>query len=113
MKLTLQHHQVRSSQELDSLIEDRILALQPQRQIDEATVRLECHFERSPAYRVQMHLVTPGPDLFAEGRDHTLRAAMDKAMARIEADLAGRAGKRQRRQRSRMRGPARRSAPRN
>ena len=60
-----------------------------------------------------MHLVTPGPDLFAEGRDHTLRAAMDKAMVQIEADLAGRAGKRLRRLRSRRQGPPRRNSPRN
>ena len=80
MKLTVQHHHLRSSDDLDSLIENRILALQPRLQIDEAHVRLECRFEESPAFSVHVHLVTPGPDVFAESRDHTLRAAFAKAL---------------------------------
>ena len=62
MKLTVQHHHLRSSDELDSLIENRILALQPRLQIDEANVQLACSLEESPAFSVRVHLVTPGPD---------------------------------------------------
>ena len=78
MKLTMQHLHVRSRDELDSLIENRILALQPRLQIEEANIRLECRYEESPAYTVRVHLVIPGPDLFVEGTDHTLRAAFGK-----------------------------------
>ena len=106
MKLNVQHHNLRSTHELDSLIEERILALQPRLQIDEAKIRLECRREASPACRVAIHLVTPGPDVLAEGRDHTIRAAIAKAVADLEAKLADRARKSTRRLRSNLQTPA-------
>ena len=54
-------------------------------------VRLE---NVSPAYQVNVHLVTPGPDVFAESRDHTLRAAFTKAMAQLRGQINSRAQKR-------------------
>ncbi len=87
MKLTLYHHNLRSMHEVDSLVEERILKLGDRLQIDEARVRLERQSELSPAYRVAIHLVTPGPDLRAEGCDHTLRAAIGKALADLEGRL--------------------------
>lgn len=108
MKLTLEHHHLRSTDTLDSLIEERILALQPRLQIDEANVRLEHRQESSPAFRVHVHLVTPGPDVFAEGRDHTIRAAMEKVMAALEARIGDRLEKRHRRVRSNLQEPTRR-----
>ena len=106
MKLITQHHNLRSTDELNSLVEERILAFGPRLQIDEARVRLECHWEESPAYRVAIHLVTPGPDVLAEGRDHTIRAAIAKAVADIEAKLGHRASKPLRRLRSNLQTPA-------
>ena len=106
MKLNVQHHNLRSTHELDSLIEERILALQPRLQIDEAKIRLECRWKESPAYRVAIHLVTPGPDVLAEGCDHTIRAAIGKAVAHIEAKLGHRARKPLRRLRSNLQTPA-------
>jgi ribosome-associated translation inhibitor RaiA len=106
MKLNVQHHNLRSTHELDSLIEERILALQPRLQIDEAKIRLECRWEESPAYRVAIHLVTPGPDVLAEGRDHTIRAAIAKAVADVEAKLGHRARKPLRRLRRNLHTPA-------
>ncbi len=87
MKLTVQHHHLRSTHELDSLLEERILNLQPRLQIDEARVRLERRWETSPAYRVAIYIVTPGPDLRAEGSDHTIRAAMGKALANLDGQI--------------------------
>ena len=107
MKLTLEHHHLRSTDELDSLIEERILALQPRLQIDEANVRLEHRREFSPAFRVHVHLVTPGPDVFAEGRDHTLRAAIEKVTAALEARIGDRLEKRHRRARGNLQEPTR------
>jgi ribosome-associated translation inhibitor RaiA len=105
MKLTVQHHHLRSSDELDSLIENRILALQPRLQIDEANVRLECHFQESPAFSVRVHLVTPGPDVVAESRDHTIRAAVIKVMAALEKKIGSRALKGFRRLRNNLQAP--------
>jgi ribosome-associated translation inhibitor RaiA len=106
MKLTVQHHHLRSTDDLDSLIEDRIIALQPRLQIDEANVRLECRFEESPAFVVRVHLVTPGPDVVAERRDHTIRAAVNKVMGALEEQINQRARKRVRRTRSNLQEPA-------
>lgn len=106
MKLTVQHHNLRSSDELDSLIENRILALQPRLQIDEANVRLECRHEESPAFSVHIHLVTPGPDVIAESRDHTIRAAVIKVIAALEDKIASRALKRFQRLRNNLQEPA-------
>jgi ribosome-associated translation inhibitor RaiA len=101
MKLTVEHHHLPSTHELDSLIEERIIALQPRLQIDEAKVRLEHRRECSPAFRVHVHLVTPGPDVLAEGLDHTIRAAMEKVMTALEARVGERVEKRRRSVRSR------------
>jgi ribosomal subunit interface protein len=106
MKLNVQHHNLRSTHELDSLLEERIFKLEPRLQIDEACVRLECRWERSPAYRVAIHIVTPGPDLEAEGRDHTIRAAIGKAFLELEDRFRDREHKSNRRARSNLQTPA-------
>ena len=80
MKINLKHHNVRSSQALDSFVENQITGLQPALQIDEAHVALVHHTEASPPFEVKAHLVTPGPDVHAEARDHTLQAAFRKMM---------------------------------
>jgi ribosome-associated translation inhibitor RaiA len=106
MNLTLQHLSIRSTNALDSWIEKQIFSLQPKLQIDEANVRLVRQPEASPAYRVHVHLVTPGPDVFAEGNDHTLRAAFAKVMAQLRNQITGRAAKRENRIKSRLSAPA-------
>jgi len=106
MKLNVQHHNLRSTHELDSLIENRILALEPRLQIDEANVRLECRPDESPAFSARIHLVTPGPDVVAEDCDHTIRAAIDKVLADLEIEINRRALKRGRRVRSHRHSPA-------
>ncbi len=107
MKLTLEHHHLRSTDELDSLIEERILALEPRLQIDEANVSIEHRRESSPAFRVHVHLVTPGPDVFAEASDHTLRAAIEKVTTALEERIGDRIEKRQRRVRGNLQEPTR------
>lgn len=106
MKLTVQHFNVRSTDALDSWVEQQIFSLQPRLQIDEANIRLEHRRETSPAYRVHVHLVTPGPDVVAEGLDHTLRAAFEKTMADLLGKINGRALKCRQRLRSNVQGPA-------
>jgi len=94
MKLTLQHFAIRSTNALDAWVENQIFSLQPRLQIDEANVRLAHRRESSPTYEVRVHLVTPGPDVFAEGHDHTLRAAFGKVMRELGDKITGRAKKR-------------------
>ena len=106
MKLTVQHVHIRSTDDVDSWVEQRIFALQPRLLIEEARVRLEHRRHLSPPFRVQMHLVTPGPDVFAEGQDHTLRAAIGKALRAVEAKIDHRWLKRAQRVRSNLQAPA-------
>jgi len=106
MKLITQHHNLRSTDELDSLVEERIFAFEPRLQIDEARVRLECRWEESPSYRVAIYLVTPGPDLRAEGCDHTIRAALGKAVTDLEDKRRERSRKPRRRLQSNLQAPA-------
>ena len=94
MRLNLQHLNLRSLDTLDSWLEKQILALGKVRQIDEANVRLVRLENASPAYQVNVHLVTPGPDVFAESRDHTLRAAFVKAVKQLRSTMTHRAAKR-------------------
>ena len=93
MKLNLKHLNLRSTHALDSWVERQILALDSARQIDEAHVELGRHPAHSPAYEVRVHLVTPGPDLRVEARDHTIRAAFTKGMAQLLRGLATRAAR--------------------
>jgi ribosome-associated translation inhibitor RaiA len=102
MRINLQHLNLRSRDGLDRWVEEQILALGEARRIDEAHVRLECRFETSPPFAVRVHLVTPGPDVFAEGRDHTLRAAFAKAMAQLREKITRRATQRMQRLKSNL-----------
>ncbi len=106
MKLTLHHQNIRSTHELDSLLEERILEMGNRLQIDEARVRLEWQAELSPAYRIAIHVVTPGPDLQAEGCDHTIQAAIGKALADLDGQLQHRERKPLRRWQSKRQLPA-------
>ena len=90
-------------------MEKQILALGQVRQIDEANVRLVRHENASPAYQVNVHLVTPGPDVFAETRDHTLRAAFQKAMKQLHEKITSRDVKRLQKQKSNLSAPAAKS----
>jgi ribosome-associated translation inhibitor RaiA len=98
MRLHVQHLNLRSLDALDSWMEQQIRALGQRRQIDAAHVRLSRLVNASPAYQVNVHLVTPGPDVFAEGRDHTLRAAFAKVMTQLRHVLTSRVQKRLNRQ---------------
>ena len=94
MRLNVQRLNIRSLDTFDSWMEQQVLELAQRRQIHEANVRLVRVRRASPPYQVHVHLVTPGPDVFAESRDHTLRAAFAKAMAQLREQITSRAGRR-------------------
>ena len=98
MKLTVKHNNVPSTNAFDTWVEEQIISLQPGLKIDEADIVLARSDESSPPYHVNVHLVTPGPDVFADGRDHTLRAAFNKTMTALRNKIGNRATRRQKRQ---------------
>lgn len=94
MRMNVQHLNIRSLGTIHGWVEQQLRALGATRQIDEANVRLVRLENASPAFQVHVHLVTPGPDVFAESRDHTLRAAFAKAMTQLREQITSRATKR-------------------
>ena len=107
MKITMKHRHHYPSESLTALVRSRIGGLSRHRQIDEAIVLLERRPDASPAFRVVVLLVTPGPDITAEAVDHTLRAAFGKALAGLEAQI----GRRRHKQTVRKNEPARTGPP--
>ncbi|HYE30938.1 MAG TPA: HPF/RaiA family ribosome-associated protein [Methylomirabilota bacterium] len=94
MRLNVQHFNVKAPAALHSWLEKQLHGLCDSRQIDEAKIRLSLLPDTSPAWHVEAHLVTPGPDLVAESRDHTLPAAMAKVVDQLENQIASRTKKR-------------------
>ncbi|HEX8311327.1 MAG TPA: HPF/RaiA family ribosome-associated protein [Chthoniobacteraceae bacterium] len=94
MKLILTHRLHESSPSFTALVQEQIESLGETLQIDEARIVIECRPDASPAFRMTAHLVTPGPDVFAEAVDHTLRAALQKLIAQLESRIDHRLQKR-------------------
>lgn len=97
MRLHVLHMNMPSLAALDSCVDKQSLALGRARQIDEANVLPVRLQNASPAFQVHLHLVTLSSDVFAESRDHTLRAAFAKVMAQLTDTITSRATNRQQR----------------
>jgi len=100
MKIIVKHRHHIPSPSLTALITQQLEAVGKTRQIDEARVLVERRLEASPPFFVSAHLVTPGPDVFAEASDHTLRAALQKTIAQLAAHIGQLHQKRDRRNRN-------------
>lgn len=97
MKLTLTHRNHAPSDSIVTMIEEELKSLQPDLQIDEARIHLERSLTESPPFSASVHLVTPGPDVIVRATDHTLRAALLKAVAAVRDKIGHRNLKRARR----------------
>jgi len=102
MSLILRPGNVRCPIAVVRLIESRLLTLGLRQRIEESTVRLADSPESSPRYQASILLRVPGPDIHAIANDHTVRVAVEKALAAVEAQVDERKGRRQRRQRSQL-----------
>ena len=78
------------------LLRERLLSLARIRKIDAAHVSLEREPEAT-TFRVSAHLETPGPDIRAEARDHTLHAAALRAIAQLQRHVRARNARRRER----------------
>lgn len=101
MKLILQHRLHQPSPSFTALLEQEFAALSGRLRIDEARVLVERLPDASPPFRISAHLVTPGPDVFAEATDHTLRAVLHKLMRSIGDKVTQRSQRGSRKLRSR------------
>jgi ribosome-associated translation inhibitor RaiA len=84
MQIVISHKHVKSVDEQDRLVEQRLFALADRLQIDEARVVFERRWDGTTPYRVGIHIVTPGPDVVAEGEDQTLQAAVLKSLRQLD-----------------------------
>jgi ribosome-associated translation inhibitor RaiA len=105
MNLILQPGNTRASAALDHLIESRLVALAERQRIEEAVVRLSDHPEGSPRFQASIMIRVPGPDIHAVACDHTLRVAVQKAMAAVEEQVVARQVRRRRRLRTQLQQP--------
>lgn len=87
MKVIRKHIHHTPSASFTALIEQHRDAIGKSRQIDDARIVIERRLEASPPFHISVHLVTPGPDVFAEAMDHTLRAALQKTAGEIESRI--------------------------
>ena len=102
MQIVIAHKHVKSVDEQDRLVEQRLFALADRLQIDEARVVFERRWDGAPPYRVGIHIVTPGPDVLAEGMDQTLPAAVLKSLRQLEGKVRDRANRTRQRSRSHL-----------
>lgn len=93
MKIMIQHAGVPSSQSLDGAIEQHLFSLAGLIRIDEARVLVERRWSGGAAYRVFAHIVTPGPDVKAEGVDQTVNAAVQKLARNLGGKVRSRLAK--------------------
>lgn len=106
MKITIKHLNLRSAHGVDAQLENEILALQAVVDIEEARVVLERCSEGGWAFQVLIHLVVPGPDIQVAGADHTLEAAIRKAVLQLREEIRRREANRLTRVRSNLQSPS-------
>lgn len=99
MKFKLHHRFLRPDASLEEKARQKLSKLEAIADIEAAEVTLERHPGASPPFSARVHLVIPGPDLHAEGKDHTPAATLNKALEGVTRQLRQRKHKLQLRRR--------------
>ena len=102
MNLIFQHDNVHCPVAIVRLIESRLLMLGKRQRVEESTVRLTDAPEASPRFQASILIRVPGPDIHATACDHTVRVAVEQALAAVEAQVDTRQDRRKQRQRSQL-----------
>ena len=90
MKILLRYCGLNARPRWQGLVEAQLRRLEGLAAIGSAQVTLEKQSEVKPAFRVLTLLEVPGPDFHAEGSDHTLEAALLKAVKNLEKQIRSR-----------------------
>jgi ribosome-associated translation inhibitor RaiA len=90
MKLILSYRGLKARPIWESLVEAQLNRLQNLAAVISARVTLEWQQGIKPAFRVLVLLEVPGPDFHAEASDHTLQAALLKAVRDLERQVRSR-----------------------
>jgi ribosome-associated translation inhibitor RaiA len=94
MKILLFYRGLKARPVWQALVEAQFKKLQKLASVVSAKVTLEWQQGIKPAFRVLALLEVPGPDFHAEGRDHTLQAALLKAVKDLERQIRSRKARR-------------------
>jgi ribosome-associated translation inhibitor RaiA len=106
MKIMIKHVGVRADAALDASIEKHLFAVANEVTIDAANVVVERRWDGGAAFRVAVHLETPGPDVQAEGADQTLNAAVLKCGRQLRKQVKSRAARRLGRVKTNLQAPS-------
>jgi ribosome-associated translation inhibitor RaiA len=87
MKFILNHRWLRPDENLSVQVKQKISKLAGLVRIEAAEVTLERNAASSPPYSAKVHLVIPGPDLYAEEKNHTPEATIHKVLARLARQI--------------------------
>jgi ribosomal subunit interface protein len=94
LDLTLVYRGLKAQPVWPALVETQLKRLKKLAAVISAKVTLEWQRGIKPAFRVLALLEVPGPDFHAEGRDHTLQAALLKAVKDLERQIRSRKARR-------------------
>ena len=94
MKTSLRYLGINAQAAWDRLVQEHLNFLQNMTNIESAQVVLERHRDDTPAFRAHVVLVVPGPDFHADAADHTLAAALRKAVENLKRQILARQTKR-------------------
>jgi ribosome-associated translation inhibitor RaiA len=94
MKTSLRYLGLNAQAAWNRLVQEHLSLLQKLANIESAEVVLERKRNGTPAFRARMVLVVPGPDYHAEAADHTLAAALRKAVQNLKRQIQARQTKR-------------------
>jgi ribosome-associated translation inhibitor RaiA len=87
MKFILNHRWLRPDEKISAQLKQKISKLTGLVRIEAAEVTLEKNAASSPPYSAKVHLVIPGPDLYAEEKDHTPEATIHKVLAKLARQI--------------------------
>ena len=87
MKFILNHRWLCPDENLSAQVKQKIVKLTGLVRIEAAEVTLEKNPASSPPFSAKVHLVIPGPDLYAEEKDHTPEATIHKVLAKLARQI--------------------------
>jgi ribosome-associated translation inhibitor RaiA len=87
MKTSLRYLGINAQTAWDRRVQEHLNPLQKLTSIESAQVVLERQRENKPPFRARLVLVVPGPDFHADATDHTLAAALRKAVESLKRQV--------------------------
>lgn len=87
MKIEFQIRGLNANANFRAWLEKQLEHLRKLIPVSIARVELEREQHSAPAFRVQVHLAVPGPDIHAAARDHTLEAVWLKVAKNLRQQI--------------------------